>query len=97
MPRPAGGRAAKGARLLWNTRRACRGVRLVWADAGYHAGKLATWATTLKMTLQIVAKCDPHAFEILPRRWVVERTLAWISKHRRTTRDYEHCPPATKP
>jgi transposase len=42
------------------------------------------------MTLQIVAKRDPHAFEILPRRWVVERTFAWISKHRRTTRDYEH-------
>jgi transposase len=44
------------------------------------------------MTLQIVAKRDPHAFEILPRHWVVERTFAWISKHRRTTRDYEHLP-----
>ena len=77
--------------LLWNTRRACRGVRLVWADAGY-TGKLATWAAAMKMTLQIVAKRDPHAFEILPRRWVVERTFAWISKHRRTTRDYEHLP-----
>ena len=77
--------------LLWNTHRACRHVRLVWADAGY-TGKLATWAATLKMTLQIVAKRDPHAFEILPRRWVVERTFAWISKHRRTTRDYEHLP-----
>ena len=60
--------------LLWNTRRACRGVRLVWADAGY-TGKLATWAAAMKMTLQIVAKRDPHAFEVLPRRWVVERTL----------------------
>ena len=82
-----------GARpLLWNTHRACRGVRLVWADAGYHAGKLATWAATLKMTLQIVTKNDPHTFEALPRRWVVERTFAWISKHRRTVRDYEHLP-----
>jgi transposase len=42
------------------------------------------------MTLQIVAKRDPHTFEVLPRRWVVERTFAWISKHRRTVRDYEH-------
>ena len=66
-------------------------VRLVWADAGY-AGKLAAWATALKMTLQIVAKRDRHAFEVLPRRWVVERTFAWISKHRRTVRDYEHLP-----
>jgi len=44
------------------------------------------------MTLTIVAKRDRHAFEILPRRWVVERTFAWISKHRRTVRDYEHLP-----
>jgi hypothetical protein len=29
---------------------------------------------------------------VLPRRWVVERTFAWISKHRRTVRDYEHLP-----
>ena len=76
---------------MWNLHRACRGVRLVWADAG-STGTLATWAATLKMTLQIVAKRDPHAFEVLPRRWVVERTFAWISKHRRTTRDYEHLP-----
>ena len=79
-----------GARpLLWNLHRACRRIKLVWADAGY-AGKLASWAAALKMTMQIVAKRNPHAFEVLPRRWVVERTFAWISKHRRTVRDYEH-------
>jgi putative transposase len=77
--------------LLWNLHRACHQVRLVWADAGY-TGKLAARAATLKMTVQIVAKRDPHAFQVLPRRWVVERTFAWISKHRRTTRDYEHLP-----
>ena len=64
----------------------------MWADAGYHAARLTAWAAAMKMTLQIVAKRDPHAFEILPRRWVVERTFAWISKHRRTIRDYEHLP-----
>jgi transposase len=77
--------------LLWNTHRACRGVRLVWADAGY-TGKLATWARAMKMTLQVVSKRHPHTFEVLPRRWVVERTFAWISKHRRTVRDYERLP-----
>ena len=81
-----------GARpLLWNTHRACRGVRLVWADAGY-TGKLSAWAAAMKMTLQVVSKRNPHAFEVLPRRWVVERTFAWLSKHRRTVRDYEHLP-----
>ena len=32
---------------------------------------------------------DLYAFKILPRRWVVERALAWITRHRRTVRDYE--------
>jgi transposase len=77
--------------LLWNTHRACRGVRLVWAGAGY-TGTLSTWAAAMKMTLQVVSKRNPHTFEVLPRRWVVERTFAWISKHRRTVRDYEHLP-----
>ena len=89
---PASVQDRHGARpLLWNTHRACPRVRLIWADAGY-AGKLTSWATVLKMTMQIVAKRDRHAFEVLPRRWVVERTFAWISKHRRTVRDYEHLP-----
>jgi transposase len=92
---PASVQDRQGARpLLWNTRRACPRVRLIWADAGYTSktGKLATWATTLKMTLAIVTRRNPHSFEVLPRRWVVERTFAWISKHRRTVRDYEHLP-----
>jgi transposase len=72
--------------LLWN--RACHRIRLIWADAAY-TGKLTTWAASLKMTICIIARRNPHAFEVLPRRWVVERTFAWISKYRRTTRDYE--------
>ena len=56
----------------------------------------ASWsawaATSLKITVQIVRKRDAHAFEVLPRRWVVERTLAWITAHRRCARDYERLP-----
>ena len=82
-----------GARpLLWNLHRACGTVLLVWANAGYTARKLAAWAAAMKMTIEIVSKRDQHVFEVLPRRWVVERTFAWISKHRRTTRDYETLP-----
>ena len=79
--------------LLWNLRRAFPSVRLAWADGGY-AGKLVTWAkTALKLTVQIVRRPDDlHTFEVLPRRWVVERTLAWITRHRRTVRDYERLP-----
>jgi len=79
--------------LLWNLHRTSRRIRLIWADAVY-TGKLSAWAAALKMNLQIVARRNPHAFEVLPRRWVVERTFAWISKHRRTVRDYERLPPS---
>ena len=78
--------------LLWNLRRAFPSVRLAWADGGY-AGKLVTWAACKlkpKLTLEIVRRPDDlHTFQVLPRRWVVERTLAWITRHRRTVRDYE--------
>jgi len=78
--------------LLGNLTRASTRIRLAWADADY-AGKLTAWATTnLKLTVEIVRKRDAHAFEILPRRWVVERTLAWITSHRRCARDYQRLP-----
>jgi putative transposase len=65
--------------LLWNLHRASRRIRLIWAD-GVYAGKLSAWAAAMTMSLQIVPRRNPHAFEVLPRRWVVERTFAWISK-----------------
>jgi transposase len=73
-------------------RAAHRGIRLAWADAGY-AGQLAAWAeATLHLVIKVVRKRDAHTFEVLPHRWVVERTFAWISKHRRCVRDYERLP-----
>ena len=79
--------------LLWNLRRAFPSIKLAWADSGY-AGKLVTWAkASLRLTLQIVKRPDDlHTFQALPRRWVVERTLSWITRHRRTVRDYERLP-----
>ena len=76
--------------LLFNLTRARRRVRRAWADAVY-AGKLQPWAATyLKLTVEIVKRPDNlHTFQVLPRRWVVERTLAWITSYRRCARDYE--------
>ena len=89
---PASVQDRDGARpLLWQLRAQHRGIRLAWADAGY-AGKLAAWAATIHLVIDVVRKRDTHAFEVLPRRWVVERTFAWISKHRRCVRDYERLP-----
>jgi len=82
-----------GARpLLWRLRATHRRVRLVWADAAY-AGRLVAWAAaTLGLRVDIVRRRLAHAFQVLPRRWVVERTFAWIARHRRTVRDYERLP-----
>jgi putative transposase len=62
----------------------------IWADGGYR-GKLIEWvAVTCWWVLEIVKRSDDvTGFQVLPRRWVVERTFAWLSKHRRLSKDYE--------
>jgi putative transposase len=68
-------------------------ITTVWADSGY-AGQLVDWAhTTWRIGVDIVRKLTGQTtFIVLPRRWVIERTLAWITRHRRTVRDYERDP-----
>ena len=68
-------------------------VRHVFADQGF-AGRFVDWAaTTLRTTVEIVRKpADQRGFAVHPRRWVVERTLAWLTAHRRLARDYERHP-----
>jgi transposase len=80
-------------RLLATLRERFGTIRLTWADAGY-TGRLVTWAhQVLRLAVTIVKRSeDTHRFVVLPRRWVVERTFAWISKHRRCVRDYETLP-----
>jgi transposase len=80
-------------RLLAALRARFSTIRLVWADGGY-AGRLVSWAqAVLAVTVTIVKRTDDlTGFRVIPRRWVVERTLAWISKHRRCVRDYETLP-----
>jgi transposase len=81
-----------GRALIWAVRACCRRVTLTWADSRY-SGTLVEFAATLGVAVQIVAKLAGQAgFHTLPRRWVVERTLSWISRCRRTVRDYERLP-----
>jgi transposase len=79
-----------GRRVLDKARMAMPSIVRVWADGGY-AGKLVRFAlTALRITVEIVKKNDgQRTFEVLPRRWVVERTLSWISRCRRLDHDYE--------
>ena len=68
-------------------------IRHVFADQGF-AGKLVDWAAeTLNTTVEIVRKpADQQGFVVHPKRWVVERSLAWLTAHRRLARDYERHP-----
>ena len=68
-------------------------ITLAWADGGY-AGRLVVWAAqVLHLVVTVVKRAEgTTGFVVLPRRWVVERTFAWISKHRRCVRDYETLP-----
>lgn len=72
-------------------------LKLIWADAGY-AGQLVHWVQTLTgWALEIVKRpWASHHFDVLPRRWVVERTLAWLSRCRRLSKDYEALPDTTE-
>jgi transposase len=77
-------------RLLCLVRQRFSSIALAWADGGY-AGRLITWAAkTLRLTVTIVKRSDDaKGFSVLPRRWVVERTLGWLTRNRRLVRDYE--------
>lgn len=80
-------------RLLTALRARFHAIDLVWADGGY-AGRLVIWAkSVLALTIQIVKRSDTATgFEVLPRRWVIERGFGWLTKHRRLVRDYETRP-----
>jgi putative transposase len=64
---------------------------LVWADGGY-AGALVDWVeAACDWVLQTVLRpAGVKGFVLLPRRWVVERTFAWLSRYRRLSKDYEY-------
>lgn len=78
----------------------------IWVDAGY-TGELVTWAQQrLGLTLTVVKRPSrwvrlpadqeppplPPGMPVLPRRWVVERTFAWLGRCRRLSKDYEQLP-----
>ena len=65
-------------------------LRVIWADGAY-AGQLVSWAWDLGGWLLTIVRRgqDSHSFVVLRRRWVVERTLAWLGRCRRLSKDYE--------
>src|SRR5271170_89901 len=76
--------------LLWRARRLFPFIERIFADGGYAGRKMAltVWRTGA-WRLQVVKRSDAAGFEVLPKRWIVERTFAWISRNRRLARDFE--------
>jgi transposase len=65
-------------------------LRVMWADSGYDGRPLARYAqAAAAITIEVVRRTAPHSFQVLRRRWVVERTFGWLMRHRRLARDYE--------
>jgi len=69
----------------------------IWADQGYQ-GSLIDWVKTYcRLDLEIVHRPpDTKGFVLLPRRWVVERTWAWLGNCRRLSKDYEFEPQSSE-
>ena len=65
-------------------------IERIFADTGYRAAKTTkAVAATGTWVVEIVKRGRAHDFIVMPKRWIVERTLAWISRNRRLARDFE--------
>lgn len=74
----------KATRALWPF------ILRIFADAGYQGPRAALAAADSgSWIIEIVKRNEMHKFVVLPKRWIVERTLAWISRNRRLMRDFE--------
>lgn len=73
-------------------------VKVIWADCGYSGAELLDWvAFEFQCALTVVKKKKGvRGFHILPRRWVVERTFAWLGRSRRLSKDYERKPTSSE-
>jgi transposase len=66
----------------------------VWCDAGFKT-TFSRFCRCLEIDAEVVSRTNAHIFEVLPHRWIVERTWAWLVNHRRLRTDYERDPIVT--
>jgi putative transposase len=73
-------------------------LKVIWADSAYGRNGLPTWVqATYKWLLQTVQRpLGAKGFVLLPKRWVVERTFAWLGRCRRHSKDFETTPASSE-
>jgi len=74
-------------------------LQVVWGDGKYHNYELYDWLSLHRRPYTVAVVNRPPAAEgwvKLPKRWVVERTFAWLGRYRRLSKDYEHLPESSE-
>jgi putative transposase len=82
---------ARARKVLKRLRGTCKKLGKVWVDGTYGGAEWMGWVKDkYRLVLEAVLRTEEQkGFSVLPRRWVVERTLAWLSQSRRLSKDYE--------
>lgn len=81
--------SAAGSSHVGHLRASYRAIDEQPADGGY-TGKLIGWAKEMfGYDVEVVKRNELHTFQVLPKRWIVERTFAWLAWSRRLSKDYE--------
>jgi putative transposase len=86
---------AGGIEVIDDARPKSARLRKVWCDAGFKR-EFARHCRHHHISAEVVNRIHANRFEVLPRRWVVERTWSWLTNHRRLQIDYERDPQVTK-
>ena len=61
----------------------------IFADGGYRGKLINKVKRQFSIELEIIKRDELHTFKVLPKRWIVERTFAWIDTNRRNSKNYE--------
>jgi putative transposase len=79
--------------LLLMVRGIVHRLQLIWADGAYRGAFIETVQRLCGWTVEIILRSDDaKGFQVLPKRWIVERTFAWLLNFRRLSKDYEYHP-----
>jgi putative transposase len=86
-----------GAQLCDELQQTAPRVRKVWADSAYGGDLVGYVACWCRFILEIVKKLpEQKGFQVQPKRWIVERTFAWLNQQRRLSKEYEHTPESSE-